>query len=201
MAVQRSDKPRGSGPEGGVSVVVPLFPAPPEGASRDRRQHLSALFSEHQQRLVRFLTAKLGSIAEAQDAAQETYLRLLEQTQSAPDTNLRALLYITARNIATDRQRQQWKHGAGDIPPESIAREVRGPERILAGRQDLLLLAHLIEQLPPKCRDAFVAYKFYDMSYHEIAQRMGLTESMVRKYVLRAIAYCSGHMDAHRGAS
>jgi RNA polymerase sigma factor (sigma-70 family) len=201
MAVQRSDKPRESGPEGGTGVVVPLFPVPPESDSRDRRHHLSALFSEHQMRLVRFLTVKLGSIAEAQDVAQETYLRLLEQTISAPDTNLRALLYVTARNIAIDRRRQQGRRGVGDVPQGSIESEVRSPERIVAGRQELVLLANLIEQLPPKCRDAFVAYKFYDMSYHEIAQRMCLTESMVRKYVLRAIAYCSGHLNGQMGAS
>jgi RNA polymerase sigma factor (sigma-70 family) len=122
-------------------------------------------------------------------------LRLLEQTVSAPDTNLRALLYVTARNIAIDRRRQQGKHGMGDIPQESMEGDVRSPERIVSGRQELVLVANLIEQLPPKCRDAFVAYKFYDMSYHEIAKRMSLTESMVRKYVLRAIAYCSGHLD------
>jgi RNA polymerase sigma factor (sigma-70 family) len=201
MAVQRSDKPLNSRPKGDAATVVPLFPAPPVSASRDRRHLLSALFSEHQARLVRFLTAKLGSVAEAQDVAQETYLRLLQQTVSAPDTNLRALLYVTARNIAIDRCRQRRKHPAEDHAPGSLESEARSPERIVAGRQELVLLAELIEQLPPKCRDAFVAYKFYDMSYHEIAQRMCLTESMIRKYVLRAIAYCASHLDGQIGAS
>ena len=70
----------------------------------------------------------------------------------------------------------------------------------MSGQQQLDRLAKLIDELSPKCRDAFIAYKFYDMSYPEIAQRMDLTESMVRKYVLRAIAYCSSHLDRQEDA-
>lgn len=194
------DNPAPSVLEEGHETVISIFRMGAAGSFSDRRRVLGAIFRENQGQLVRFLTSRLGSASEAQDVAQETYLRLLQQSTTRPDSNLRALMYVTARNIAIDRRRQQVRNRINDDKLLRESEPAPSPERLVGAQQELELLAALIDQLPPKCRDAFVAYKFYEMSYHEIANRMGLTESMIRKYVLRAIAYCSGHLDVERGA-
>lgn len=163
---------------------------PAEAAELRRR--LAELFREHHDRLVRFLTLRLNSRAEAQEAAQEAYVRLLQRPALRLDDNFRALLYVTARNLAIDRLRERGRRNVRDTWSDE---DVRTPERILAGKQQLGQIELLIAELPPKCQYAFIRYKFYGAEYAEIATELGLTESMVRKYVLRALAHCASRLD------
>jgi RNA polymerase sigma-70 factor (ECF subfamily) len=158
----------------------------------DLRRRLAELFREHHDRLVRFLSMRLSSRAEAQEAAQEAYVRLLQRPALRLDDNFRALLYVTARNLAIDRLRERRRRDVRDTWADE---DGRTPERILAGKQQLSLIEALIAELPPKCRYAFVRYKFDGAEYAEIATELGLTESMVRKYVLRALAHCASRLD------
>ncbi|MDB5970021.1 MAG: polymerase sigma-70 factor, subfamily [Hydrocarboniphaga sp.] len=165
------------------------------------RSELEALFREHHVRLVRFLSLRLGSREEAQEAAQEAYIRLLQREGSPADDNIRALLYVTARNIAIDRLRERRRHGLWaeaqlQASDAESGHDAATPERIVAGQQQLGRLQRLIQDLPPKCRYAFIRYKFHGSDYAIIAGELGLTESMVRKYVLKAVAYCALHLDA-----
>jgi len=175
-----------------AATVIP-YPRPDHFSPNDRHL-LSGLFREHHERLIQFVSLRLGSRAEAEEVAQEAFLRLLQRTDGAADDNISGLLYVTARNLATDRLRQQrrrqnteFENWGGDYAVS--------PERILSGRQELAHLQALLETLPTKCRRAFISYKIDGKSYAEIAQDMQLTESMVRKYVLRAVVYCVARLD------
>lgn len=167
---------------------------------------LEALFREIRPRLIRFLSIRLGSQSEAEDAAQLTFLRLWQRRDALTDDNLEALIFVTARNIATDLQRDRKRRGAqasAEPGDWGAALDVRddshSPERSAAARQYIELIPRLLEELPPKCRAAFIAYKFEGASYPDIAARMALTESMVRKYVLKALAHCAARFDRLEG--
>jgi RNA polymerase sigma-70 factor (ECF subfamily) len=54
----------------------------------------------------------------------------------------------------------------------------------------------LIGELPPKCRRAFLLHRVHGAEFSEIAEEMGLSERMVRHYVLRAVLYCRAGLDA-----
>jgi RNA polymerase sigma-70 factor (ECF subfamily) len=51
---------------------------------------------------------------------------------------------------------------------------------------DCILAA--LEQLPPRTRHAFVLHRFENMTYAEIALRMGVTRSGVEKLIMRALS-------------
>jgi RNA polymerase sigma factor (sigma-70 family) len=201
-------------PERDDEAVFPLRVAAPFQKPRDQHTRdqsrtapdgdietrLREVFHSHRANLVRFLAIRLGSDADAQDAAQDAVFRLLQRRQVLQDQDLRALLYVTARNIAIDRLRERGRSPINsnvDIADEAVqlADESASPERIIAARQRLALIRTLLQELPPKCQHAFVSYKFDGLEYGEIAVRMGLTESMVRKYVLRALAHCTLRFD------
>jgi RNA polymerase sigma factor (sigma-70 family) len=180
-------------------VVVPFkkirdqLQTPADG---DIETKLREVFRSHRANLVRFLAIRLGSEADAQDAAQDAVFRLLQRRQVLQDKDLRALLYVTARNIAIDRLRERARSPIStnvDINDETLqhADESASPERIIAGREQLALVRTLVQELPPKCQQAFISYKFDGLEYGEIALSMSITESMVRKYVLRALAHCA----------
>ncbi len=158
------------------------------------------LFHEHNDSLLRFLSAKLGSHQEAREVAQEAYVRLLRL--DAPDavSYLRAFLFKTASNLAVDRLRTRRQHeqvntfdffGAGG--------EAASAEEEAANAQDMQLLQELLEQLPVKCQRAFMLNRFHGYDIAMIARDLYTTERSVRRYIAQALIHCRAGLDAaHR---
>jgi len=169
--------------------------ADPAGSSHSQR--ISRLFSEHNDSLIQFLATRLRSVQEAKEVAQEAYVRLLSLEDSGAVSFLRAFLFKTAANLAVDRirsrnrQRQALDAGLCDE-----SREAPTPDREAASAQEMEIVRHLVAELPPKCRRAFLLHRVHGAEFSEIAEEMGLSERMVRHYVLRAVLYCRAGLDA-----
>lgn len=166
--------------------------------SRSLAADLETVFREQQGRLLQFLRIRLRSEVEAQDLAQLTFLRLWKRRDSLNNENLEALIFVTARNLAFDHLRQRTRKGRTSLDAggewdeaATIEDQAAGAERVLSAKQDLALVAKLVDELPAKCRSAFVSYHFHHQSYLQIADQLGVTESMARKYVLKAVAHCA----------
>jgi RNA polymerase sigma-70 factor (ECF subfamily) len=169
-------------------------PAPAAGDSR--AVVIERLFREHNEALVRFLRGRLGSRNEALEVAQEAYVRLLSLDQPGAVSYLRAFLFKTAANLAIDRRRRHRSYDrvtGGQLFAEFA--EERTPERQVAGQQTLRHLESLIESMPAKCRAAFVMSQIHGLDAATIAAHLGVTDSMVRKYVVRALLRCREQMD------
>lgn len=163
---------------------------------RERAELVERLFKEHNEALLRFLSARVGSAQEANEVAQEAYVRMLSLEQTGAVSYLRAFLFKTAENIAIDRRRRETVHArAMTSPLFSEHADRRTPERRVAGEQTLERLHRVIAALPAKCRHAFVLYEFHGMSFEEIAAGMRISERMVRKYVVRALLHCRTALD------
>jgi RNA polymerase sigma-70 factor (ECF subfamily) len=160
-------------------------------------QRISRLFSEHNEALIHFLATRLRSVQEAKEVAQEAYVRLLSLEDSGAVSFLRAFLFKTAANLAVDRirgrNRQQHAREAGLCDD---SREVPTPDRELATAQEVEIVRRLVGELPPKCRHAFLLHRVHGVEFSEIAREMGLSERMVRHYVLRAVLHCRAGLDA-----
>ena len=135
-------------------------------------------FAACEQRLLAFLTARLGSRAEAQDVAQSAFLKLWERAPELRESNLTSLIFVTARNLATDRLRsRKWSAAADSVEEggDEIAQvidEAPAADRVIAARHDLKIISLILRELPDKCRTAFIRYKFEGESYIEIAAAM-----------------------------
>jgi RNA polymerase sigma-70 factor (ECF subfamily) len=163
---------------------------------RLRAELIEKLFREHNEALLRFLRARVGSFHEAREVAQEAYVRLLSLDKPGAVSYLRAFLFKTAANIAIDRRRRENVHVRATEP--ELFREFADtltPERRLADEQTLRRLEQLIAALPPRCQEAFVLSQVHGVEFAEIARKMGLSESMVRKYVMRALLQCRAQLD------
>lgn len=170
----------------------------PDG-EESRATVVERLFREHNEALIRFLRGRVGSHNEALEVAQEAYVRLLNLDQPGAVSYLRAFLFKTAANIAIDRRRrhQTFDKAAGRQLFMELT-ENRTPERQLSGEQTLRHLGALIQSMPPKCRESFVMNQIHGLDAATIAHRLGITDSMVRKYVVRALLHCRAHMDLER---
>jgi RNA polymerase sigma factor (sigma-70 family) len=164
-----------------------------------RASVVERLFREHNEALIRFLRGRVGSHNEALEVAQEAYVRLLSLDQPGAVSYLRAFLFKTAANIAIDRRRrhQNFDKVAGRQLFTELT-ENRTPERQLSGEQTLRHLGALIEGMPPKCRESFVMNQIHGLDAATIARQLGISDSMVRKYIVRALLHCRARIDLER---
>jgi RNA polymerase sigma factor (sigma-70 family) len=172
---------------------------PATAGGDSRAEVIERLFREHNEALVRFLCGRLGSRNEALEVAQEAYVRLLSLDEPGAVSYLRAFLFKTAANLAIDRRRRDQSYDK--VTERQLFAELaenRTPERAVAGEQTLRHLENLIEAMPAKCRAAFVMSQIHGLDAATIAARLGITDSMVRKYVVRALLRCREQMDLER---
>jgi RNA polymerase sigma-70 factor (ECF subfamily) len=165
----------------------------------ERAALIGRLFREHNHRLLRFLAARLASDQEAHEVAQEAYVRLLQLDQPGAIGFLRAFLFKTAANIATDRlrHRQVVRHLAHLETTESEV--FAAPETKVVAQQELDILSAGLAELAPRCREAFLLSRLTDLSSEEIARHVGVSSRMVREYVVQALLHCRRRLDEAHG--
>src|SRR3990167_837835 len=144
---------------------------------------------EHASLVYRVAYAALRNRAEAEDASQETFVRVLRHRQQLPEVrDQRAWLARIAWRVALDRRRR-----APEVPLEEAARAVRelraagaSAEQLAADAQMLALLERLIASLPRDLREALTLSTVEEMSAAEVAEALDIPEASVRTRVYRA---------------
>lgn len=136
----------------------------------------------HERNVRMWLSRSSVSQDDIDDVIQETYCRLA----SIPD--LRAIdrpdayFFSIARNLLTAQIRRR-----RIVPIETVAEiealspfdDRPSPERAAIGRIELERVYKIVQHLPDRCRRIFEMRKIEGISQKEIAERLGITESMV----------------------
>jgi RNA polymerase sigma-70 factor (ECF subfamily) len=148
------------------------------------------LFREHNRSLLRFLVTRLRSVQEANDVAQESYIRLLQLQQPGAVNLLRAYLFKTAANLAIDRLRRGAVRDRTSTESLDDLSDYPTLERVVMALQELDIVQEVVASLPLKTREAFLQHVIDGVPTQEVARRMGLKERMVREHVSRALAQC-----------
>ena len=176
---------------------TPEAPADDCSAEKEGHAHIDHLFREHNDALVRFLSARLGSYQDAREVAQEAYVRLLNLDRPGATSFLKALLYKTAANLAIDRLRHQrlvtsHQRASGSAPDLFASPADAAP----AALDDISILSEALGELPPACRSAFLMSRVESLDSSEIAIRLGVTDRAVRKYIARALVFLQLRLQA-----
>lgn len=165
-------------------------------------------FDHYYRELLNFLSRKVSDRATAADLTQESYARVYAaQRAGAAIRDPRALLYQTARHLVIDHHRHGEVRAGTELPAaDTEAAEAPGPrdwepETALASDQGVAALVCAIDQLPPRCRQAFMFSRFDGMSYGEIAARMGISVKGVEQHLKNALDACERCRAASGGES
>jgi RNA polymerase sigma-70 factor (ECF subfamily) len=144
-------------------------------------------------RLKRFFMRRLRNAADAADATQETFLRMLSLRQKTIIDNPQAYLFQIARSVAHAASMRVAADANLFLPEAAGVNEEEdapGQERIVNARQCLLMMAKAIEQLPARCQEVFILSRLHGLSNGEIAARLGISRNMVEKHIIRALLQC-----------
>ena len=134
----------------------------------------------------------LGDAAEAEDAAQEAFLRAhakLSSYDPARSSFKTWLLSITSNHCIDRLRKRRVTLLSIDEPlffhPALASREV-GPEQAVLADERSALVQSLLTNLTPRYRAAVVLRYWYDMSYGEIAETLDTTINAVKALLFRA---------------
>jgi len=135
----------------------------------------------------------LGNMVEAEDAAQETFIRAYKRldTYDASRKFSSWLLAIASHYCVDVLRRRRMNYLSFDeLPPmvELSMPRATQPEQVIARRQQASAIQRLLDTLPASYRTPVILRYWYDMSYREIADTMGVTESTIKTRLHRARA-------------
>lgn len=157
----------------------------------DDQQWLAQRFEQHRSRLRAVAYRMLGSLSEAEDAVQETWLRLTRADASQVENLGGWLTRIVARvSLNMLRARQgRLEEPLGPRVPEPVIDPAEGTdpehEALLADSVGLALLV-VLEKLTPVERLAFVLHDVFAVPFDEIAPIVGRSQAATRQLASRA---------------
>jgi RNA polymerase sigma-70 factor (ECF subfamily) len=150
----------------------------------------AASFEPHRRRLLGLAYRMLGSMADAEDAVQETYLRWHAADRDRV-TDPRAFLMTTTTRICLDvltsaRARREEYVGPW-LPEPVIDTAALAPDSRAELAEDLsIALLLILDRLSPLERAAFLLHDVFDFSFGEVATTLERSEAACRKLATRA---------------
>jgi len=176
------------------SMFSPSTPEPEiEWMARIRDGDMEAfrlLVEAHQSRVINTISKLLGSDAEAEDLAQQVFIRVWRSAaRYQPTAKFTTWLFRITRNLVFNELRRR-KHFAdqGEDSPEPAERAEREPDRVLLEDELQKAIQTAIQELPEAQRMAIVLRRYEEMPYEEIARVMGTTVPAVKSILFRARA-------------
>ena len=160
--------PAGLEPAAAVTAAPPL---PENGLLGD--DALVAMFNRVRDELVSTLLYLLGNADDAQDAAQEAFLKCWRARHTIAEIqNLRAWIFRVGLNAAKDFQRSAWHRKSRPLPEDDVMMRGSdgGPGQSLEEQEALDRLRHAITELRQDEKEVFLLRQNGELTYEQIAE-------------------------------
>jgi len=156
----------------------------------------TCLINRHQDAVFRLIYRFFGKEEEANDLAQEVFVRIWRSSKNYTSTSkFTTWLYTITANVCKSEARSLWRRNiwligsfwnSGDNDIREAVSPVLSPEdAAIHAEQNRLVLA-AIESLPPNQRLAVVLRRYEELSYQEIAAVIGCSVAAVEALLVRA---------------
>jgi RNA polymerase sigma factor (sigma-70 family) len=144
------------------------------------------LYERYSGQIFGYCLHRLGSREEAEDAAQSTFLNAFRGLARGvvPESDS-AWLFKIAENVCHSRHRSSWRRGRVESPSDLDAFQdvLPAPPR---AQDELIPLGEALERLPETQRRAILLREWQGLSYREIGEELGLSQSAVETVIFRA---------------
>jgi RNA polymerase sigma-70 factor (ECF subfamily) len=160
-------------------------------ARRGDHAAFASLVQAYQTPVYNLAYRMLGSRNEAEDAAQEVFIRAYTRLHTYdPSRRFSSWLLAITSHYCIDvlRKRRIQTLPLDELPPlvELSMPRAMQPEQVVVRQQDDNAVQKLVDVLPRAYRTPVILRYWYDMSYREIAETMGLNEGTVKTRLYRA---------------
>ncbi len=149
------------------------------------------IYHHHHSWLVNLLWRKLGNVDNAADLAQDTFARLLSAGDAATLREPRAYLTTVSSRLTAHYYRRLALERAYlealALQPEATA---PCPETRALVLEALTAVSCVLDQLPPRTREAFLMSQLDGLTYREIAEQLDVSVNVVQKAMGKAFVHC-----------
>lgn len=131
----------------------------------------------------------LGHTEDAEDAAQETFLRAYKAIKRYDkNRSFSSWLLAIAAHYCIDqhRRRKLSTVSVEELPVPDLPDKQPGLEMRVSKKEEMLHIRGLLEALDPTDRAAVILYYWYDYSYEEICETLSLSNSAIKSRLHRA---------------
>jgi RNA polymerase sigma-70 factor, ECF subfamily len=164
-------------------------------------QSFELLLQRYRTPLVNFLYRMVRSREQAEDLAQEVFIRVYRAREEyVPSAKFTTWLFRIATNLALnwlrDHRYQKMEMSIdaplaadaedGDERPFEVADKHATVEQNLVEQERKKMIRHAIEKLPEKQRAAVLLHKYQELDYAEIAKILSCSESALKSLLFRA---------------
>jgi RNA polymerase sigma-70 factor (ECF subfamily) len=133
----------------------------------------------------------LGDANDAEDVAQEAFLRILRAAHRyQPTAAFRTYLYRIVTRLCRDRRRKASPSSCPNLDTETS--KAPSPEDCVAAREERRAVQEALASLPAKQREAVVLRYYESLSYDEIGEIMGTSRKGVERLLARGRAALAG---------
>ncbi|HUQ51071.1 MAG TPA: RNA polymerase sigma factor [Gammaproteobacteria bacterium] len=181
-----------------IADVRALVHAPCAEHEARRTQFIAALYQRHRRSLLWYLTRLIPNRADAEEVAQEAFVRLLGATHLETDASrARNYLFATATNLARDNYRRRSARAEGaHVALDDLQLEADEPDptRSLDAERGCRIVASALRSLQPRPRQAFLMYVQEELTYERIALKLGVSKKTIERDIALTIALCRSRL-------
>lgn len=184
-------------------------------SGRGDRHAFEILVRRHQSSILNFIYRFIGDRIEAEDLAQEVFLRAWQSAATyKPTAKFTTWIYRIAANLCINKQKSDRirrlfmvpfsRREEKDSVNESFiehAEKTPSPEDLLLVAEQKHQILNAIQQLPANQRTAIILKKYDGLSYKEIAGIIGCSVSAVDSLLIRAKRNLHGKLVSHEKKS
>ena len=183
-------------------MMIPNSAVAEQARSQAEDSALTALVDRYAGALYRVAFSVLRNPADAEDAVQEAFLRVLRHRQNLDEVrDHRVWLIRIVWNIVLDRKRRaKTRPETDDVADLARVLPSNGlsAEQLTAAAQHHNHVLACVEKLPAKERQVLLLSAFEELTSVEIASVLGITESSVRSRLFRARNLMAGLLNHAR---
>ncbi|MDZ4824223.1 MAG: RNA polymerase sigma-70 factor [Flavobacteriales bacterium] len=145
-----------------------------------------ASFREFYKPIRNFIYYRCGDGVMAEDLAQDAFVKLWETRQRIDKRTIKAYLYTIAHNLMVNQlKRNQLRYKFQKAP--TADRDTDTPEKVAEMKEYEEHLQRVISQLPQGGREVFLMNRLEDLTYNEIAARLGLSVKAIEKRMSKVL--------------
>jgi RNA polymerase sigma-70 factor (ECF subfamily) len=163
-------------------------------------ERFEAMVTAHLGEIRRYLARTLTRRSDADDLAQETFMRAFKAYRSlTPDANVRAWLFTIATNVRRNHFRAEKRRrlAYAEVGASGSRTDREGPDDVAQLAETNGRIEALIGGLPMKQRLAFIMRKLHGLEYDAIAQSLECSTESARAHVFQALRKIRLHLDTH----
>lgn len=153
------------------------------------------VFRKYAPRLEAFARKYTSDATEAEDMVQNAFLKLWERREWLENISLASFLFMLTKNNCLNylKHRQitdtveQRISDVGMVEQLYVIDFISDPSTQLQHKELSQTIDRIMDELPPKCQEAFRLSRLYGLKNREIASKMNITEKVVEKHITRAL--------------